>query len=87
LKATIASDKIMYEQQVHEMRTKSEMEESGRRRELEERVKAIQASKEGLIGENAEMNARVVDCQQKMASKVLEIETLKRNNDSLRNVS
>jgi len=77
----------MYEQQLHEFRTKIEMEETSRRKELEDRVKAVQASKEGLINENAEMNAKVVDCQQKIASKVLEIETLKRNNDSLRNVS
>lgn len=36
--------------------------------------------------ENNKLNAKVVDLQQKIASQTLEIETLKRNNDSLRNV-
>jgi len=37
--------------------------------------------------ENNKLNAKMVDQQQKQASSALEIETLKRNNDSLRNVS
>lgn len=77
----------MYEQQLHEIKTKVQMEESNRRKELEDRVKTIQQSKDDLINENSTMNAKIVDFQQKMASKALEIETLKRNNDSLRTVS
>lgn len=76
----------MYDQQLHEIRTKVQMEEAMRHKELEDRVKTIQTSKETLITENSEMNAKLVDFQQKMASKMLEIETLKRNNDSLRGV-
>lgn len=87
LRTTISSDKIMYEQQLHEIRTKVQMEESLRRKELEDRVKTIQTSKEDIISENANMNAKLVDFQQKISSKVMEIETLKRNNDSLRSVS
>lgn len=87
LKTAISSDKIMYEQQLHEIKTKVQMEESNRRKELEDRVKTIQQSKDDLINENSTMNAKIVDFQQKMASKVLEIETLKRNNDSLRTVT
>ena len=87
LKSTISSDKILYEQQVHEIKTKFQLDENLRRKELEERVKTIQASKDDIINENSIMNAKLVDFQQKIASKVLEIETLKRNNDSLRSVS
>jgi len=87
LKATVSSDKIMYEQQLHEIRTKVQLEEGLRRKELEDRVKTIQTSKEDLISENAGMNAKLVDFQQKISSKAMEIETLKRNNDALRSVS
>ena len=87
LKSTISSDKILYEQQIHEIKTKFQLDENLRRKELEERVKTIQASKDDIINENSIMNAKLVDFQQKIASKVLEIETLKRNNDSLRSVN
>jgi hypothetical protein len=47
----------------------------------------LQASKDDMVMENNKLNAKMVDQQQKQASSSLEIETLKRNNDSLRNVS
>ncbi len=62
------------------------MEEKSKRKELEDRIKNIQSSKEDLISENAKMNSKITDLQQKMANQALEIETLKRNNDSVRNV-
>ena len=57
-----------------------------RRKELEERMKQLQSSKDDLVSENGKMNAKIVDQQQKIASHLLEIETLKRNNDLLRSV-
>lgn len=86
MKSFSASDKLLYEKEIHEMKTKFQLEESLRRKELEDRVKTIQNAKDDLITENAKMNAKIVDFQQKMSSQTMEIETLKRNNDSLRNV-
>ena len=68
LKSTISSDKILYEQQIHEIKTKFQLDENLRRKELEERVKTIQASKDDIINENSIMNAKLVDFQQKIAS-------------------
>ena len=63
------------------------MEETLRIKEAEERVKSVQGSKDDLISDNNKMNVKIVDIQQKIATQSLEIETLKRNNDSLRNVA
>ena len=68
------------------MKTKFQMEEQLKRKELEDRIKNIQSSKDDLISENAKMNAKITELQQKMANQALEIEALKRNNDSTRNV-
>jgi hypothetical protein len=86
LKSAMASDKLFHEQEVHELKMKSQLDDNQRRKELEERTRQLQATKDDLINENSKMNAKIVDQQQKMASQALEIETLKRNNDLLRAV-
>ena len=87
LKATLSDEKLAHDQQVHELRVKAQLEDNQRRKELEDRVRILQGSKDDMIMENNKLNAKMVDQQQKQASSALEIETLKRNNDSLRNVS
>lgn len=86
LKSTIANEKLSHDQEIHEFRVKAQLEDNQRRKELEDRSRLLQASKDDLMMENNKMNAKIVDLQQKIASQTLEIETLKRNNDSLRNV-
>ena len=49
----------MYEKDLHELKTKYQMEESLRRKELEDRIKNIQSAKDDLIGENSKMNAKI----------------------------
>ena len=86
LKAAAATDKLIYEKELHELKSKFQIEERSKRKELEDRMKSIQSSKDDIISENAKMNSKITDLQQKIANHALEIETLKRNNDSLRNV-
>ena len=86
MKSTLANEKLSHEQEMHELRVKSQLEDTNKRREMEDRVKTLQASKDDLISENGKLNSKLVDLQQKISSQSLEIETLKRNNDSLRNV-
>ena len=83
----MASEKLAYEQEIHELKVKMQLEDNQRRKELEDRARGLQASKDDLIMQNNKMNAKIVDQQQKIASLTLEIETLKRNNDSIRNVN
>jgi hypothetical protein len=49
----------MYEKDLHELKTKYQMEENLRRKELEDRIKNIQSAKDDLIGENSKMNAKI----------------------------
>ncbi len=83
----MANDKLMHDQEIHELKLKSQLDDNQRRKEIEDRTRQLQASKDELINENSKMNAKIVDQQQKIASHLLEIETLKRNNDLLRNVN
>jgi hypothetical protein len=87
LKTVIADEKLAHDQELHELRVKAQLEDNQRRKELEDRVRILQASKDDLVMESNKMNAKIVDHQQKIASQSLEIETLKRNNESVRNVS
>ena len=87
MKTVIADEKLSHDQELHELRVKAQLEDNQRRKELEDRVRILQASKDDLVMENNKMNAKTVDQQQKLASQSLEIETLKRNNESVRNVS
>ena len=87
LKTVIADEKLSHDQELHELRVKAQLEDNQRRKELEDRVRILQASKDDLVMESNKMNAKIVDHQQKIASQSLEIETLKRNNESVRNVS
>ena len=87
LKARHASEKLAFDQQIHELKVKVQLEDDQKRKELEDRSRVLQVSKDDLIMENNKMNAKLVDHQQKVASLSLEIETLKRNNESLRNVN
>ena len=87
MKSSLANDKLMHEQEIHELKLKSQLDDNQRRKEIEDRTRQLQASKDELINENSKMNAKIVDQQQKIASHLLEIETLKRNNDLLRNVN
>lgn len=86
LKSDLANEKLAHEQELHELRVKAQLEDNLRRKELDDRVRLLQAAKDDLVMENNKMNAKMTDLQQKTASQTLEIETLKRNNDSLRNV-
>lgn len=87
MKTVIADEKLSHDQELHELRVKAQLEDNQRRKELEDRVRILQASKDDLVMESNKMNAKIVDHQQKIASQSLEIETLKRNNESVRNVS
>ena len=87
MKTVIADEKLAHDQELHELRVKAQLEDNQRRKELEDRVRILQASKDDLVMESNKMNAKIVDHQQKIASQSLEIETLKRNNESVRNVS
>ena len=87
LKSTLADEKLAHDQELHELRVKAQLEDNQRRKELEDRTRILQSTKDDLVMENNKMNSKLVDLQQKMASQTLEIETLKRNNDSIRNVS
>ena len=83
----MANEKLAYEQEIHELKVKVQLEDNQRRKELEDRARALQASKDDLIMESNKMNSKIVEQQQRIASLTLEIETLKRSNDSTRNVS
>ena len=87
MKTVIADEKLSHDQELHELRVKAQLEDNQRRKELEDRVRILQASKDDLVMESNKMNAKIVDHQQNIASQSLEIETLKRNNESVRNVS
>ena len=87
MKTVIADEKLAHDQELHELRVKAQLEDNQRRKELVDRVRILQASKDDLVMESNKMNAKIVDHQQKIASQSLEIETLKRNNESVRNVS
>lgn len=87
LKSDMANEKLAHDQEMHELKVKAQLEDNLRRKELDDRVRILQTAKDDLIMENNKMNAKLTDLQQKTASQTLEIETLKRNNDSLRSVS
>lgn len=87
LKSDMANEKLSHDQEMHELKVKAQLEDNLRRKELDDRVRGLQAAKDDLIMDNNKMNAKLTDLQQKVASQTLEIETLKRNNDSLRSVS
>lgn len=84
MKTTMANDKLAYEQEVHELKLKAHHETNTRSKEVDERVRSLQAAKDDLITENSKLNAKVVDLNQKISSLTYEIEALKKNNDSLR---
>lgn len=87
MKSNISNDRLQHEQELHELKIKNQLEDTQRRKEMEDRVKSLQQSKDELMSDNAKLNGKIVDLQQKSSSQALEIEALKRNNDSLRNVS
>lgn len=82
----MANHKLSHDQEIHEMKVKAQLEDNLRRKELDDRVRLLQAAKDDLVMDNNKLNAKLTDLQQKSASQTLEIETLKRNNDSLRSV-
>lgn len=82
----MAKAKLESDQEVHEMKVKFQLEDNLKRKEIDDRVRLLQNAKEDLVNENNKINAKLTDLQQKTSSQVLEIETLKRNNDSLRKV-
>lgn len=86
LKSDMANHKLSHDQEIHEMKVKAQLEDNLRRKELDDRVRLLQAAKDDLVMDNNKLNAKLTDLQQKSASHTLEIETLKRNNDSLRSV-
>jgi hypothetical protein len=83
----MANEKLAHEQEMHELKVKAQLEDNLRRKELEDRVRVLQTSKDDMIMETNKMNAKLVDQQQKNASQTLEIDALKRNNELLRTVS
>jgi len=83
----MANEKLAHEQEMHELKVKAQLEDNLRRKELEDRVRILQTSKDDMVMETNKMNAKLVDQQQKNASQTLEIDALKRNNDLLRTVS
>lgn len=86
LKSDMAKAKLESDQEIHEMKVKFQLEDNLKRKEIDDRVRLLQNAKEDLVNENNKINAKLTDLQQKTSSQVLEIETLKRNNDSLRKV-
>ena len=82
----MAKAKLESDQEIHEMKVKFQLEDNLKRKEIDDRVRLLQNAKEDLVNENNKINAKLTDLQQKTSSQVLEIETLKRNNDSLRKV-
>ena len=84
LRASLANDKLFHEQEMHEAKLRAQLDETQRRKELEERTRSLLASKEQLADENGKANAKLVEQQQRVASLVLELEALKRSNDTLR---
>jgi hypothetical protein len=87
LKSDMANEKLAHEQEIHELKVKAQLEDNLRRKELEDRVRILQTSKDDMIIETNKLNAKLVDQQQKNASQTLEIDVLKRNNEALRTVS
>ena len=86
MKSDMAKAKLESDQEIHEMKVKFQLEDNLKRKEIDDRVRLLQNAKEDLVNENNKINAKLTDLQQKTSSQVLEIETLKRNNDSLRKV-
>lgn len=87
MKTEAANEKLGHEQQLHELRVKFQMEDNQKRKELEDKIRLLQISKDDLVMENNKLNTKLTEVQQKVSLQVLEIESLKRNSDSLRNVS
>lgn len=83
----MSNQKLAHDQDIHELKVKAQLEDNLRRKELEDRARLLQSSKDDLIMDNNKLNAKLTDLQQKLASHTIEIETLKRNNESLRNVN
>ena len=87
MKATISTQKVTHEQEILEQKSRLQLEEMQRVQDIEDKLRNIQKSKEDLEIRYNNQNATILDLQQKMYSATLEIETLKRNIDSLRAVN
>jgi chromosome segregation ATPase len=86
LKASLASQKLEQDQEIHQMKVKYQQEETQRKKEFDDRVRHLNVSKDESLTEIAKLNAKLSDLQQKNANQAIEIESLKRNNDSQRSV-
>ena len=60
MKTVIADEKLAHDQELHELRVKAQLEDNQRRKELEDRVRILQASKDDLVMESNKMNAQWV---------------------------
>ncbi|RNA23876.1 leucine-rich repeat-containing 45 [Brachionus plicatilis] len=85
LKSTMATEKLVHDQEINDFRVKLQQEDNLRRKELEEKVRMLQSSKDDLMLDNNKMSVQLLELQQKLTSQSLEIESLKRYNESLRN--
>jgi hypothetical protein len=86
LKASISTLKVTHEQEFQEQKSRLQLEEIQKVKDLEDKLRNMQKSKEDVEVRYNHQNVTILDLQQKMYSSTLEIETLKRNIDSLRAV-
>lgn len=82
----MATGKLVHEQEMHDFRVKIQLEDNIRQKEIEEKLRILQTSKDDLISENNKTSSQLMQLQQKLASQSFEIESLKKYNESLRNV-
>ncbi len=86
LKATISTQKVTHEQEFQEQKSRLQLEEMQKIKDIEDKLRNVQKSKEDVESRYNYQNATILDLQQKNYSSTLEVETLKRNIDSLRAV-
>ncbi len=86
MKASISTLKVTHEQEFQEQKSRLQLEEIQKVKDLEDKLRNMQKSKEDVEVRYNHQNVTILDLQQKMYSSTLEIETLKRNIDSLRAV-
>lgn len=83
----MATEKLIHDQEFHDYKVKNQQEENIRRKEIQEKIRMLQASKDDMISENSKIDAKYLELQQKFDCQSLESESLKKNNDFLKNVT
>lgn len=86
LKSNLATEKLIHDQEFHDFKVKNQQEENVRRKEIQEKMRTLQAAKDDLISENNKIDAKYLELEQKFDCQSLENESLKKNNGFLKNV-